>query len=54
VRADWQCEGTTKHRPTDTAHVFPRLLDLLEQLIGDRWLFDRAALLDTADSATPG
>jgi hypothetical protein len=30
-------------------HVFPRLLALLEHLIGDHWLFDRAPL-QSADS----
>jgi hypothetical protein len=36
-----------ENRVTDAAHVFPRLLELLEQLIGDRWLFDRTPLQAT-------
>jgi tetratricopeptide (TPR) repeat protein len=35
-----------ENRLNDSAHVFPRLSQLLEQLIADRWLFDRAPLLD--------
>ena len=47
-------QWVAKNRLADSAHVYPRLLDKLEQLIGDRWLFDRAPLQDSADSATAG
>jgi tetratricopeptide (TPR) repeat protein len=43
-----------KNRLNDSARVFPRLLELLEQLIADRWLFDRAPLRESADSTTAG
>jgi len=33
-----------ENRLSDADHVFQRLLALLEQLIGDRWIFDRAPL----------
>ena len=44
----------TQNRLADRAHVFPRLLALLEQLVGDRWLFDRAPLDDRAGPASAG
>jgi hypothetical protein len=43
-----------QNRLADRAHVFPRLLALLEQLVGNRWLFDRAPLDDRADPASAG
>jgi hypothetical protein len=43
-----------KNRLADSAHVFPRLLELLEQLIAGRWLFERAPLRESADSTTAG
>lgn len=43
-----------ENRLGDGGHVFPRLLELLEQLVGDRWLFDRAPLLEGAESASGG
>jgi len=42
----------TENRLSDSAYVFPRLLALLEQLVGGRWLFDRTPLLDKADSTS--
>ena len=36
-----------ENRLADSSHVFPRLLERLEQLIGDRWLFDRTPLQAT-------
>jgi hypothetical protein len=44
----------TENRLADRAHVFPRLLALLEQLIGDGWLFDPAPLRDRSDSNSAG
>jgi len=41
-----------QNRLADRTHVFPRLLALLEQLVGDRWLFDRAPLDDRAGPAS--
>jgi tetratricopeptide (TPR) repeat protein len=38
----------------DPDHVFPTLQARLEELIGDRWLFDRTPLLDRSDSAPSG
>jgi len=40
------------NRLADRDHVFPRLLALLEQLVGDRWLFDRAPLQQRADATS--
>jgi tetratricopeptide (TPR) repeat protein len=47
-------QWVAKNRLNDSARVFPRLLELLEQLIADRWLFDRAPLRESADSTTAG
>jgi tetratricopeptide (TPR) repeat protein len=47
-------QWVAKNRLNDSAHVFPRLLELLEQLIADRWLFDRSPLRESADSTTAG
>jgi tetratricopeptide (TPR) repeat protein len=41
-----------ENRLGDTDHVLPRLLALLEQLVGDRWLFDRSPLQERADSTS--
>ena len=41
-----------ENRLADRAQVFPRLLARLEQLVGDRWLFDRAPLQERADSTS--
>ena len=42
----------SESRLADSDHVFPRLLALLEQLVGDRWLFDRAPLQQRADATS--
>ncbi|HLM98400.1 MAG TPA: tetratricopeptide repeat protein [Bryobacteraceae bacterium] len=48
-------QWSAENRLNDSAHVFPRLLALLEQLVpADRWLFDRAPLQDRADSTSAG
>ena len=36
----------------DPSYVLPRFLTLLEQLIGDRWLFDRTSLLGQGGAAS--
>ncbi|HME06975.1 MAG TPA: hypothetical protein VKG25_07990, partial [Bryobacteraceae bacterium] len=43
-----------ENRLNESTHVFPRLLALLEQLVGDGWLFDRAPLLQRNDSTSAG
>ena len=47
-------QWVAENRLNDSAHVFPRLLELLEQLIADRWLFDRSPLRESANSSTAG
>jgi tetratricopeptide (TPR) repeat protein len=42
-----------ENRLNDSAYVFPRLLALTEKIVGDRWIFDRAPLLERA-GASPG
>jgi tetratricopeptide (TPR) repeat protein len=43
-----------QNRLADRAHVFPRLLALLEQRIAGSWLFDRAPLREHGDSSSAG
>ena len=47
ARRQWFAEN----RLADSTHVFPRLLELLEQLVGERWLFDRGPLRAPASPA---
>ena len=44
----------TENRLSESAHVFPRLLALLEQRIADGWLFDPAPLRERTDSTSAG
>ena len=43
-----------ENRLSESAHVFPRLLALLEQRIADGWLFDPAPLRERTDSTSAG
>ena len=43
-----------ERRLADSGHVFPSLLGLLEQLVGDGWLFDRTPLQQHSDSTSAG